>query len=217
MRKPTGNIASLPYSIRRQLSEKLRDNKSLRAVAEWLFGVVDPETAAPVSDRWLADAAAENTGDVTPERDRALRACVMALCRYRQSAEFAAWLADEKRSTAVGQITTNLGALSSASAGGDPLQEASGISRLLLSVLGEKLELVAEGKATPEDLEVLFKSGSKLVQNVTKIEDVRQADRKLKLLEDNARDVKAKLTAVASKGGLTPDTLKTIEEAAALL
>jgi hypothetical protein len=43
------------------------------------------------------------------------------------------------------------------------------------------------------------------------------AERRLKLLEENAASAKAKLTAVASKGGLTPETLKQIEEAAKLL
>lgn len=43
------------------------------------------------------------------------------------------------------------------------------------------------------------------------------AERRLALLEDHAREAKAKLTAVVSKGGLTPATLKQIEEAAAIL
>ena len=45
--------------------------------------------------------------------------------------------------------------------------------------------------------------------------------RRLKLLEDNAAEAKAKLlaltTAAKSTGGLTPETLKQIEEAAGLL
>lgn len=45
--------------------------------------------------------------------------------------------------------------------------------------------------------------------------------RKLKLLEDSAKEAKAKLTALASaaksNNGLTPETLKQIEEAASLL
>ena len=43
------------------------------------------------------------------------------------------------------------------------------------------------------------------------------AERRVKLLEDRAAEAKAKLTAVATKGGLTPETLKQIEEAASLL
>ena len=44
-------------------------------------------------------------------------------------------------------------------------------------------------------------------------------ERKVRLLEDNAARAKAQLAAVVteSKGGLTPETLKRIEEAAALL
>ena len=48
-------------------------------------------------------------------------------------------------------------------------------------------------------------------------EKLDQAERKLKLVEDRSAEAKAKLTAVVSKGGLSPATLKQIEEAAAIL
>lgn len=43
------------------------------------------------------------------------------------------------------------------------------------------------------------------------------AERRVSLLEDAASRAKEALTAIASKGGLSPETLKQIEEAAALL
>lgn len=48
-------------------------------------------------------------------------------------------------------------------------------------------------------------------------EKIKIADRRVKLLEAAARSAKEKLTAVAAKGGLTPETLAEIEEAANLL
>ena len=169
MRKQTGNIATLPYVVRQQLKEKLRDNKSLRFVAEWLFSLVDEESHLPVGERWLAElpAAAKDN------RERALRNCVMALCRYRQSPEFHTWLTSDKRSDVVGGMVTNLGALAEASAGGNALQEASGFARLMMSFGGETLEKLAAGTAKAEDVATFFKHGSKLVQNVTKIEAAR--------------------------------------------
>jgi len=169
MRKQTGNIATLSFAVRQQLNEKLRDNKALCAVAEWLFSVVDEETNLPVGERWLAELPTGCKGN----RARALKNCVMALSRYRDSAGYSEWLTGDKRSDVVGGMVANLTALTKASGGGNALQEASGMSRLLLSIAGEKLELIAAGKATPADLEILFKSGSKLVQNVTKIESAR--------------------------------------------
>lgn|GEM_PF-3820960 len=168
-RKQTGNIATLPYAVRQQLKEKLRDNKSLRNVAEWLFSLVDEETHLPLGERWLAELPAEAKGN----RDRAVRNCVMALCRYRQSPEFHAWLTTDKREDVVGGMVTNLSALAEASAGGNALQEASGFSRLMLSIAGETMEKIAGGTATPAEVAMFFKAGSKLVQNVTKIEDAR--------------------------------------------
>lgn len=50
-----------------------------------------------------------------------------------------------------------------------------------------------------------------------KDEDLRQRDRRITLLEDNAAKAKAALEGIKSKGGLTQETLKQIEEAARLL
>lgn len=47
--------------------------------------------------------------------------------------------------------------------------------------------------------------------------DLQLAERRVVLLEDNAKKAKAALEQVKSKGGLSPSTLKQIEEAAALL
>ncbi len=44
-----------------------------------------------------------------------------------------------------------------------------------------------------------------------------QADRRIALLEGAAQQAKAKLQGITSKGGLTPETLRQIEEAAGLL
>ena len=50
---------------------------------------------------------------------------------------------------------------------------------------------------------------------------IEQNDRRIRLLEEAAADAKAKIialtTAAKSNGGLTPETLKQIEEAAGLL
>jgi len=48
-------------------------------------------------------------------------------------------------------------------------------------------------------------------------ERTRQSDRRIRLLEQNAAEAKAKLEEVKSKGGLTDETLRKIEEAAKLL
>lgn len=48
-------------------------------------------------------------------------------------------------------------------------------------------------------------------------EKLRQADRRIQLLEANAAQAKARLEKVVSKGGLTPRTLKEIEQAAKIL
>jgi len=47
--------------------------------------------------------------------------------------------------------------------------------------------------------------------------EVSQKDRRIRLLEQNQASVKEKLEAVKSKGGLSPETLATIEEATRLL
>jgi hypothetical protein len=47
--------------------------------------------------------------------------------------------------------------------------------------------------------------------------DRKLATRRVKILEDNAAKAKAALEGLKSKGGLTAETLKTIEEAAGLL
>jgi hypothetical protein len=175
MRKQTGNIATLPYSVRRQLNEKLRDNRSLRAVAEWLFGLNDPDAGVPCALRWMDDEAGHDAGgDVTEERERALKACVMALCRYRQSPEYRAWLVEDTRNEAVGQITTNMAALADAGKGGDALGEAAAFNQLMLSVAGEKLLKIMRGEGTVADAAILFKSGTKLVVNAVNIEDARR-------------------------------------------
>lgn len=48
-------------------------------------------------------------------------------------------------------------------------------------------------------------------------EKLRQSERRIVLLEENAAKAKAALEGLKSKGGLTAETLKTIEEAAGLL
>jgi hypothetical protein len=50
-----------------------------------------------------------------------------------------------------------------------------------------------------------------------KDQDLAQRDRRIRLLEDNQARAKAALEGIKSKGGLTPETLKQIEEAAKLL
>lgn len=50
-----------------------------------------------------------------------------------------------------------------------------------------------------------------------KDEDLAQRDRRIRLLEDNAAKAKAALEGIKSKGGLTAETLREIEEAAGLL
>jgi hypothetical protein len=47
--------------------------------------------------------------------------------------------------------------------------------------------------------------------------DLELKERRVKLLEDNQREAKKRLEGIKSKGGLTPETLKQIEEAAKLL
>lgn len=47
--------------------------------------------------------------------------------------------------------------------------------------------------------------------------EAQRDERRLKLLEDRAAAAKAKLTEVKTRGGLSPETLQTIEEAAKLL
>jgi hypothetical protein len=88
--------------------------------------------------------------------------------------------------------------------------------------MGQRLfmaESVVDGKAKVfADMVKLKQNNHRLRQNDERIEVDK---RKIKLLEDAAADAKAKLQAIAnnakSNGGLTPETLKQIEEAAGLL
>lgn len=74
--------------------------------------------------------------------------------------------------------------------------------------------LIRDPNSDPED-------ARKWMETLIKAQAGQRDSRKLAMLEANARDAKAKLealtTAAKSQGGLTPETLKQIEEAAGLL
>ena len=74
--------------------------------------------------------------------------------------------------------------------------------------------LIRDPASEPED-------ARKWMETLIKAQAGQRDSRKLTLLEANARDAKAKLealtTSARSKGGLTPETLRQIEEAAGLL
>lgn len=74
--------------------------------------------------------------------------------------------------------------------------------------------LIRDPKSDPED-------ARKWMETLIKAQAGQRDSRKLSLLEASAREAKAKLEALTSaaksQGGLTPETLKQIEEAASLL
>jgi len=212
-RKQRGKIATLPWSVRQQLHSHLRDNKSLRATAEWLFGVADDQ-GVPIGAKWTTDSA--DNADAETARERALHNCEQALSTYRRSPEFQGWLADDKRHGIIGRVVANIDA--AAAAGKDSHAALSGINRVAASVVYEQLEKMAGGEVAPEDLATLTSALNALSRTTLAAEKLEIDRRKLALLEANAAEAKAKLTAVVKKqGGLTPETLKQIEEAAGLL
>ncbi len=85
-------------------------------------------------------------------------------------------------------------------------------------------ELTSAPHADPKDVKIFLQLALKTRdqdqedRRIGQIErGLEQTDRKLKLLEDRAVEAKARLTEVVSKGGLTPETLQLIEQAAGLL
>jgi hypothetical protein len=77
-------------------------------------------------------------------------------------------------------------------------------------ILQRAFELSAQDQWKPGEL-------AEVVGMVVRLANTDVDRRKVALLEEKAREAKAKLTQVVSKGGLSPETLKQIEEAAGLL
>lgn len=78
-------------------------------------------------------------------------------------------------------------------------------------------ELSISPAANPKDVKALFSLVLKSRDQDLKSAQVDLAERRIQLLESQARAVKDKLNQVTQRGGLTPETLAKIQEAANLL
>src|SRR5262245_36221301 len=127
MRKSTGKIGTLPWAVRDPINVRLRDEKKLRVVSEWLFGVPD-EAGVPYAARWLEGGATTDA-----DRERALHACDQALSVYRRSPAYQAWLVEDKRNGNVGRALQDLAAIGKVGTEGSP-DEGVGVRRYALSL-----------------------------------------------------------------------------------
>jgi hypothetical protein len=79
-------------------------------------------------------------------------------------------------------------------------------------------EFASNPTVNPKDVKAIFSLVLKARDQDLKRKDVEIKMRRLEMLESSAKEAKEKLAQITtSKGGLTPETLKQIEEAAALL
>lgn len=78
-------------------------------------------------------------------------------------------------------------------------------------------ELSISPQAAPGEVKALFMLLLKARDQELKTQDIGLKIRRLELLEKNAAEAKQALTAVAHKGGLSPETVAQIEAAARLL
>jgi hypothetical protein len=78
-------------------------------------------------------------------------------------------------------------------------------------------ELSISPVANPKDVKSLFSLVLKSRDQDLKQSQIALAERRIDALERQAREAKDKLNAVATKGGLTPETLARIQEAVAIL
>ena len=105
------------------------------------------------------------------------------------------------------------------------VNEGADFAAPTIALLRQKaFEILAADKTDPKELLAFF--GSVLDQQKLELKtrelDLRSQDtqiklRRLELIERQAVAAKEKLTAIVAKGGITPETLKIIEEAAGLL
>jgi hypothetical protein len=174
--KPRNKIAMLPYAVRQQVNEKLRDNPKLWTVAEWLFGL-SSEEGVPYSTLWerrmMEGPQAGTPAPPEQSRKRALHNCECGLSKYRKSPEYLAWLDRDKTNGVVGQLVTNLGSVTRSTSDGDVLTEAQGINRLALSIFAEQLEKFAAGKGNAEDAAAFGEAAVKLTNANVSIERAR--------------------------------------------
>ncbi len=78
-------------------------------------------------------------------------------------------------------------------------------------------ELSLNPQAAPKDVKSLFMLLLKARDQELKNKDIEIKLRRLEMIERNAAQAKETLAAVASRGGLSPETIREIEEAAKLL
>lgn len=79
------------------------------------------------------------------------------------------------------------------------------------------LAISIDPRSAPGEVKSLFMLLIKARDQELKNKDIEIKLRRLEIIEKNAAQAKETLTAVAAKGGLSPETIKEIEEAAKLL
>jgi len=91
-------------------------------------------------------------------------------------------------------------------------------TKATLAVLRQKaFDLLADSNADPEEVRGLLSLALKARDQDQKGEQIAQAERRLKLLEAQAEKVREAISAAKQPGGLTPEALAKIEEAAKIL
>jgi hypothetical protein len=189
-----GRINRLPWIIRRQLNEKLRDNRQLQYIAEWLFQQTAPEDLPE-----LGLQQGEPFGKMYENLADPLHNCEIALSKYRLCSMYRLWFAEEKRSGAVGAALSNLAAVDDLSR--QSKQTADGVNSMALSLILEKMEGLAGDKtASVADLKELTGAVATINGALVASQKAEIEMRKLELLE-RAEGAKA----AAKKPPMTPE------------
>lgn len=118
---------------------------------------------------------------------------------------FQAWRREELERDALVRLVENIEAQMTA---------AGGMDVVARSLLLEQMTVIRSSAATPEEKAAAFVAINRQLESQ---KQGARDERKLALLEANAASAKEKLAGLVSKGGLTPETLAQIEEAAKLL
>lgn len=167
--KGRGNIATLPVDLRRQINEKLRENRSTyRQIATWLLGVVIEDEGVPVSTRY------DGTKDP-------VRCCEMALCHWFRGAHYKRWAAEAaSRDDALRRLKNFEQRFQSVG--------EEGADNYVKSIVLQGMEDIATGVAKPADLFMLANAWAR-IRGLKKGD--AHADEIRKKLEKLAEETKA--------------------------
>lgn len=195
VQRSCSRISRLPFAIRQQLNLKLRDNRELRYIAEWLFAQVAPEDLPE-----LGLKQGEPFSKAFAELQDPLVTVGAYVSRYRYSRMYRSWLEEEKRNGLIGGLVSNMEAATAVAR--DVKDGSRGVSNIALSMVVEKME----GMTKSENVDVA--DIKDLAGVIAKISAVQLAAEKAALEREKLELLKAKVEserAAKQKPKLTPE------------